>query len=44
MTMSDLANGGFASGAQTHVTFGRHEPALTHFHRAIAHELELKRR
>jgi len=35
---------GFASGAQTHVTFGRHEPALTHFHRAIAHELELERR
>jgi hypothetical protein len=32
---------GFATGAQAHVTFGRHEPALTHFHRAIAGELEV---
>ena len=31
---------GLVTGAQTHVTFGRHEPALTHFHRAIAGELE----
>ena len=26
---------GFATGAQTHVTFGRNEPALQHFHRSI---------
>ena len=30
---------GLASGAQGHLTFGRHEPALAHFHRAIAQEL-----
>jgi phenylpropionate dioxygenase-like ring-hydroxylating dioxygenase large terminal subunit len=33
---------GFVAGAQEHVTFGRHEPALAHFHRAIARELELE--
>lgn len=26
---------GFASGAQTHIVFGRNEPALAHFHRAV---------
>jgi len=26
---------GFAAGAQTHITFGRNEPALGHFHRNI---------
>jgi Ring hydroxylating alpha subunit (catalytic domain) len=33
---------GFVSGAQGHVTFGRHEPARAYFHRAIARELELE--
>jgi phenylpropionate dioxygenase-like ring-hydroxylating dioxygenase large terminal subunit len=32
---------GFVAGAQAHVTFGRHEPALAHFHRAIARELRV---
>ena len=27
--------GGLASGAQTHTTFGRNEPALAHYHRGI---------
>ena len=27
------------TGAQTHLTFGRHEPALAHFHRAVGEEL-----
>lgn len=27
---------GFSSGAQDHVTFGRNEPALQHFHRSLA--------
>jgi phenylpropionate dioxygenase-like ring-hydroxylating dioxygenase large terminal subunit len=26
---------GFAAGAQTHITFGRNEPALAHYHRGI---------
>src|SRR5262245_24404551 len=30
---------GLAAGAQQYLTFGRHEPALAHFHRAIAGEL-----
>jgi len=30
---------GFAAGAQAHVTFGRHEPALAHFHHAVARGL-----
>jgi phenylpropionate dioxygenase-like ring-hydroxylating dioxygenase large terminal subunit len=30
---------GLSAGAQTHFTFGRHEPALAHFHRAIAEAL-----
>jgi len=33
---------GLAAGAQTHFTFGRHEPALAHFHRAVAHELSIE--
>ena len=33
---------GIVTGAQAHVTFGRHEPALAHFHRALARELELE--
>ncbi len=31
---------GFASGAQTHVTYGRNEPALAYFQRTVAAELE----
>ena len=27
---------GFTSGAQTHVTFGRNEPGVQHFHRSLA--------
>jgi hypothetical protein len=27
---------GFAAGAQEHVTFGRNEPALGHYHRSLA--------
>jgi phenylpropionate dioxygenase-like ring-hydroxylating dioxygenase large terminal subunit len=30
---------GFRSGAQTHVTYGRNEPGLIHFHRSLAHAL-----
>jgi phenylpropionate dioxygenase-like ring-hydroxylating dioxygenase large terminal subunit len=30
---------GLAAGAQACLTFGRHEPALAHFHRAVAREL-----
>jgi hypothetical protein len=26
---------GFYAGAQAHITFGRNEPALQHFHRTI---------
>ena len=26
---------GYRSGAQTHVTFGRNEPALQHYHRSL---------
>jgi hypothetical protein len=26
---------GLGSGAQTHITFGRNEPALAHYHRNI---------
>jgi phenylpropionate dioxygenase-like ring-hydroxylating dioxygenase large terminal subunit len=33
---------GLAAGAQTHLTFGRHEPALAHFHRAVADELRME--
>jgi phenylpropionate dioxygenase-like ring-hydroxylating dioxygenase large terminal subunit len=32
---------GFASGAQSHVTYGRNEPALIHFHRSIRRALGL---
>jgi phenylpropionate dioxygenase-like ring-hydroxylating dioxygenase large terminal subunit len=31
---------GFSSQAQTHTVFGRNEPALTHYHRAITAALE----
>jgi phenylpropionate dioxygenase-like ring-hydroxylating dioxygenase large terminal subunit len=30
---------GFHAGAQPHITFGRNEPALQHFHKSIAAEL-----
>jgi hypothetical protein len=30
---------GLAAGAQACLTFGRHELALAHFHRAVAREL-----
>ncbi len=30
---------GFTARAQAYLTFGRHEPALTHFHHAVAREL-----
>ena len=33
---------GLAAGAQACLTFGRHEPALAHFHRAVALELEVE--
>ena len=31
---------GFAAGAQTHVTFGRNEPGVQHFHRSLRNALE----
>jgi phenylpropionate dioxygenase-like ring-hydroxylating dioxygenase large terminal subunit len=34
---------GIASGAQTHLTFGRNEPALQHFHRVIQQALTAQR-
>jgi hypothetical protein len=33
---------GLAAGAQACLTFGRHEPALAHFHRAVARELRVE--
>jgi hypothetical protein len=33
---------GLAAHAQAFLTFGRHEPALAHFHRAIARELRVE--
>jgi phenylpropionate dioxygenase-like ring-hydroxylating dioxygenase large terminal subunit len=33
---------GLAARAQAFLTFGRHEPALAHFHRAIARELRVE--
>ncbi len=33
---------GFRSGAQDHVTYGRNEPALIHFHRSLRRALELE--
>lgn len=32
---------GFKSGAQTHVVYGRNEPALAHYHKSIRRELGL---
>ena len=32
---------GFSSGAQDHVTFGRNEPALIHFHQSLRRALGL---
>jgi hypothetical protein len=32
---------GFASGAQTHTVFGRNEPAMIHYHRALRAALGL---
>jgi nitrite reductase/ring-hydroxylating ferredoxin subunit len=32
---------GFRAGAQQHITFGRHEPALGHYHRSIREALGL---
>jgi len=34
---------GFRSGAQDHVTYGRNEPALIHFHRSLGRALGLDR-
>src|SRR5207249_12183681 len=34
---------GFRSGAQDHVTYGRNEPALIHFHRSLRRALELEK-
>lgn len=34
---------GIASGAQTHLTFGRNEPALQHFHRVIQQAIATQR-
>lgn len=31
---------GFSSGAQSHLTFGRHEPALIHYHARLQQALE----
>ena len=33
------AEEGFATGAQTHLTFGRNEPALQHYHRSLSEVL-----
>jgi hypothetical protein len=33
---------GLAADAQRYFTFGRHEPALAHFHRAIRRALSLE--
>jgi nitrite reductase/ring-hydroxylating ferredoxin subunit len=35
---------GFASGAQDHLTYGRNEPALIHFHRSLMQALDADRR
>jgi len=32
---------GFASGAQSHIVYGRNEPALAHYHKSIRRELGL---
>jgi hypothetical protein len=32
---------GFRSGAQEHITFGRNEPGLHHFHRSVREALGL---
>jgi hypothetical protein len=32
---------GFASAAQTHIVYGRNEPALAHYHQSIRHALGL---
>ena len=32
---------GFGAGAQPHVTFGRNEPALGHYHRSLRDALGL---
>lgn len=41
-TVAEAIQRGLAARAQTHFTFGRHEPALAHFHRAVAHELSIE--
>jgi phenylpropionate dioxygenase-like ring-hydroxylating dioxygenase large terminal subunit len=46
ITTEDFAAGrtmqiGFASGAQTHVVYGRNEPALAHYHKSIRRTLGL---
>jgi phenylpropionate dioxygenase-like ring-hydroxylating dioxygenase large terminal subunit len=38
--VSESIQQGFKAGAQTHVTFGRNEPALQHFHRTLAAVLD----
>ena len=37
--LGERAQRGFHAGAQPHITFGRNEPALQHFHKSIAAEL-----
>ena len=32
---------GFGAGAQTHITFGRNEPALGHYHRSLSQAVDL---
>ncbi len=32
---ASTSSAGFAAGAQAHITFGRNEPALGHYHRNI---------
>ena len=46
MTTEDFPAGrtmqiGFNSGAQTHIVYGRNEPALAHYHKSIRRELGL---
>jgi hypothetical protein len=46
ITTEDFAAGrttqiGFGSGAQSHVVYGRNEPALAHYHKSIRRALGL---
>jgi len=41
--LSERIQRGYGSGAQSHLTYGRNEPALIHFHRSIRQALGLDR-